>query len=203
MKRQVGSSVAFGVAFSLLFAAAPSNAATVSFTGAGGTDRLTSPAEVGNGAPDGWIVRQDRVSSSSDILRIGNVRIQAGAHPYNSAVGMDNEPPNPLFLPVFPSLGADSWISTPGATAVAGNTVDPLGTDDNSWFDTINDGPQNNFLFAQLTLPPGTFTFQGVVSVLGDTGDPEVHPFFFPIPEPAGATLVGLALACLGIRRRK
>jgi hypothetical protein len=203
MKRQVGSSVTFGIALSLLFAAGQAYAATVTFTGAGGTDRLTSAAEVANGAPDGWIVRQYRVSASTDILRVGDVKIMAGAHPWNSPVGMDNEPPNPAFLPLFPSLGADSWITTPGATAIAGNTTDPLGSENNSWFDTTSDGPTNNFVFAQLTLPPGPFTFTGVVSVLGPTGDPEVHQFNFPIPEPAAATLIGLALASLGIRRRR
>ena len=48
--------------------------------------------------------------------------------------------------------------------------------DNNSWFDTTNDGPQTNFLFA-ITISISLVHFRGVVSVLADTGDPEVHPF--------------------------
>ena len=68
---------------------------------------------------------------------------------YNNPTGTDTEPPLNALVAVFPALGADSWITTPGTTALAG--AGGTKADNNSWFDTTNDGPQTNFLFARIT----------------------------------------------------
>ena len=120
---------------------APPNHPVVSF------GRPTTAAEVAND-PDAAnkTVHEFRVTTSSDILRIGDVVLSNRAGLYNNALGADTEPPLEAFVAVFPALGADSWITTPGATALAG--AGGTTADNNSWFDTTNDGPQTNFLFA-------------------------------------------------------
>ena len=58
-------------------------------------------------------VHEFRVTTSSDILRIGDVVLRTEPVLPNSARSED-EPPSPSFVDVFPALGADSWITTPG-----------------------------------------------------------------------------------------
>ena len=151
--RKLLSIMAVGVAF----AAQQAIAATVTFQAVNGagtvsTGRATTAAETGNDpATVGKIVHDFRVTSSSDILRIGDVFIEprTGLGLYNNATGTDTEPPLDAFVAVFPALGADSWISTPGTTALAG--AGGTTADNNSWFDTTNDSAQTNFLFARIT----------------------------------------------------
>lgn len=192
-------------AFFALFAAANAEAAQVTFDS---SSRAVSAAESGDaGGPSAAsTVYEFFLTSDADILRVGDVFIEGGAALYNNATGSNTAPPNPAFIAVFPSLGADSWITTPGAgTATAGGS---LGDDNASWFDTTNDGPQQNFLFARLTTPgDGPYTFRGVVSAAGAAG-PETFPFEFTfpgtaIPEPTSAMLFGLGMVgLLGARRR-
>ncbi|MEQ8209425.1 MAG: PEP-CTERM sorting domain-containing protein [Lacipirellulaceae bacterium] len=176
-------------------------AATVSITPA---SRPASQSEVDDPGSGGLqadsIVHEFFVTTDGDILRVGDLNIDVAL--YNNPAGSDTMPPNPLFLPVFPSLGADSFITTPGDTATAGGGLSDQGA---SFFDSSNDGPQNNFLFARLTTAPGEGgTFSGVISVAGSAG-PEVFPFSFPlgIPEPTSMMLVGLGLVGLGSVRRR
>ena len=78
-------------------------AATVTFQWFGG--RLTTAAEIANDPSlANQLVHDFRVTTSADILRVGDVRIHGGVHPYNNSFGTDVEPPNPLFLPVFPAV---------------------------------------------------------------------------------------------------
>jgi hypothetical protein len=152
-------------------------------------------------------IHQFRVTTDADILRVGDVHFINLAGLYNHAFGQDTAPPLPVFVALFPQLAADTWITTPGATAIAGNSANPFGTDNNSWFDTSNDGPVTEFLFARLTvntMPVGYF--RGVVSVAGTEG-PEAFPFNFQInvPEPGalalGIVAVGASVATLRRRR--
>ena len=85
--------------------------------------RPTTAAEANNDpTAANKVVHEFRVTTSSDILRVGDVYIEprAGLGLYNNAIGADTEPPLDVFVGVFPALGADSWISTPGTTALAG-----------------------------------------------------------------------------------
>ena len=103
---------------------------------------------------------------------------------------------------MFPSLGADSWITTPGAgTSTAGGD---LGDDNVSWFDTTNDGAVTDFTFARLTTIGPLLTFRGVISVAGASG-PELFPFNFGIPEPSSMVFVAVSVASLAVvgRRRQ
>jgi hypothetical protein len=147
------------------------------------------------------------VTTDADILRVGDVFLEGVTGIYQHQVGSNSEPPNPIFFAIFPSLADDTWINTPGITAIAGNTTDPFGTPNNSWFDTSNDGPVTQFQFAQITADVGPRgVFRGVVSVVDASGDPEVFPFSFginPIPEPTAACLAGMSLFGLAALRRR
>lgn len=189
------------LAMSALCVAQISQAAMVSITP---SSRPASQAEVDDPGSGGLaadsIVHEFFVTTDGDILRVGELNIEPPL--YNNSTGSDTMPPNPVFVGVFPSLGADSWITTPGDTATAGGGLSDAGA---SFFDSTNDGPQNNFLFARLTTAPGdSGLFSGVISVAGATG-PEVFPFSFQlgIPEPTSMMLFGLGLVGLGVTRRR
>ncbi|MEQ8209423.1 MAG: hypothetical protein RH917_06285 [Lacipirellulaceae bacterium] len=180
--------------------------ATVSFHGG---FRPVSSEERTDGVPrSADIVYDIFVTTDADILRVGNVTLRPSRGPetlYNNAVGSDSAPPNPAFVAVFPALGADSWITTPGVdTAIAGGG---FSADNSSWFDTTDDGPQQMFQFARLTLDMlSYYNFSGVISVAGVNG-PEIFPFRFTLcgscPEPTTLVMAAIAgFGLIGVRRR-
>jgi hypothetical protein len=184
-----------------------SNAATVSISAVNPPlGRPTTPGQQGGGAPNSRI-HEFIVTSDADILQIDQVVITAGGI-YNVPApegGSNVEPPSALFETLVPKLGADTWISTPGATSIAGNDVDPFGTPNNSWFDTSSDGAVTSFMFARITTS-GPGTFSGRVQVAGSAG-PENFAFSFPIniiPEPASMGMMAAgALGLAAFRRRR
>lgn len=172
-------------------------AATATFSA---TRRTTSPEEVANGAPAGGDVYKYFVTTDADILSISNVQIMSSAPLFQVAPpwGSNIKPPPPEFLALFPSLSADSWITTPGPTHILGS--DMPGDGQSLWGDFTNDGPQVHFQFAQLTLPPGaTANFTGRIALRGATG-----PEYFPIvPEPCSWLLAGIGATALAACRRR
>lgn len=135
-----------------------------------------------------------RLTSDADILRIGDIHIDV--EPGGLYDPTDGPPPRPCFLCGFGgTLSVDSWLTTPGSgTVVAGGSG--LGDPNVSYFDTSNDGPVTDFIFASLTFQSPNWTFRGLVSVAGNDG-PEIFPFLFTsqIPEPTSMTLL-LAGGC-------
>jgi hypothetical protein len=182
------------------------SAATVSISASNPiVGRPTTPAHQGGGAPNSRI-HEFILTSDADILQIDQVVITSGGI-YNTPTpqgGSNVEPPSALFEMLVPQLGADTWISTPGATSIAGNDADPFGTSNNSWFDTSNDGAASNFMFARITTS-GPGTFSGRVQVAGSAG-PENFAFSFSlnIPEPASMGMMAAgALGLAAFRRRR
>ena len=164
--------------------AVPSYAAIVSVSW---TLRVPTVDQNDGGVPPNYYINDYFVTTDADILRIGDVNVVARL--YNDPLGSDTAPPNPTFVTLFPELGADSFITTPGETAVAGNSEQPFDTN-SSFFDSSNDGPVTDFNFARLTSPDLSI-FEFVVSVAGTTG-PEVFQFRLPvnIPEPTAMILL-------------
>jgi MYXO-CTERM domain-containing protein len=116
--------------------------------------------------------------------------------------GSNIEPPNPAFIALNRALAYDSWITTPGETALTGADLPGDGT--GAWGDATDDGPQSSFQFARMTTPVGVLVrFAGVVRVAGEHG-PEDFPFsIFDVPEPGGVALAVLAGLGLGRARRR
>lgn len=167
-------------------------------TSNGTLGRAPTPGELGNDASlAGKSVYTFSVTTDSDILSVDNVIIPGGgAALYQNAVGTDTKPPLAAIVAVFPAAGADSWITTPGAsTSTAGGG---FANDNSSWFDSSNDGAVSNFQFAQLTTSAkGTFSFR--VNTLGPNSTVINTPFSFQIgvPEPATLGLAGMSVVGL------
>jgi hypothetical protein len=178
--------------------------------------RPASAAETGaafDPVPAGSFVHQFFVTTdaNTDILSVNQLVFNFDMAIYQHDVGVDNEPPNPLVFPAFPSMSADSYITTPGITAVGvPDDGDPPFTNGSIFFDTTNNGQQTNFLFAQLTLPAlASGTFSGRVTVEGPVNTLTDYPFSFTItavPEASAFLLLGAVMlpvsAVLYVRRR-
>jgi hypothetical protein len=202
---RAGVRLVVGVLF-LLAAEQAADAASVSF----GEVRYRTPTAaqiIDDPALRDYQITEYFVTTDADILRVGQVVIDVKSSLYQHPSGSDAEPPNPLFVTVFPALGADTWITTPGITLTAGGG---FANDNSAWFDTTNDGPVSNFKFASLTsIYVGSF--RGVIAVAGAEG-PEVFSFHFPLggsyfppppSEPASMALAAVGLIGVSFIRRR
>ena len=173
-------------------------AANVSFSR---TDERVSDAAAADGAPENGHVANFLVTTDADILSVGKVLIEVeGGEIYDvcslSCTGFGTPP---LFPFIFtPRETADSWVTTPGSTSLLGAGL-PGDGETTTLGDLTNDGAQNFFQFARITIPESaTGNFSGRVTVAGSTG-PENFPFSFPlgIPEPSSLLLIGIGLMCV------
>jgi hypothetical protein len=193
----------------VLLAAQPVLGASLNFNW---TQRPTTALEIGHDpATANKTVYDFFATTSGDILSVNGVTIRIdgttdGSLLYQNANGGDAE--FPFFNPFydislrFPSITADSWITTPGFTTIAGGG---FSTPNSAWFDADSIGAVTNFSFARLTAPTGApFRFSGTVSIVGDGGQSvEDFPFVFETPEPASGCLASLAVSVLLSRRRR
>lgn len=196
-------------AFHACLAPAYANSITVSSSW-----RRTSAQESGDAASpaplNGW-VSQLRITTDSDILAIENVSISTAPAVlplYNNPFGdaANAGPPQPVLIPVFPALGADSYFDTPGNTSRLG--ADLPGDGVTTFGDLDNNGPQTDFVFAQLTYPAmllqGTATFRVSINSTTNPGTPYSQDFSVRlIPEPTSGVLAALAAASLAAVRRR
>ena len=171
------------------------------------SSRLVEAGESGaadQGAPEGGTVIEFFADTDGDILALNFVNIELnGAVLYDNTFGTAGAAPNPAFFASFPSLEADSYITTPGGTSVLGGGLPANG--DDTFGDTEDNGPQTNFKFAQLTIPAGAMgTFSGQFDIVGANGVFSQN-FIEPlgVPEPTSLILAGLGLiGFVGTRRR-
>jgi hypothetical protein len=165
-----------------------------------------------NPVPQGSKVWTFTVTTDSDILAFENIKIEplvgSGAMYHNPFGDPANaNKPNPALIPAFPSLGDDSWFDTPGNTSRLG--ADLPGDGLTTFGDLDDNGPQVDFVFAQLTLPPtflqGVMTGRIAINSTASPGTPYSQDFriVFPVPEPAGALLAIVAAMPLAIRRKR
>lgn len=169
------------------------------------TSRAVTQAEIQDS--DGSLEATDQVhefylTADSDLIVIGVTSIEtADGEIYQHPYGSDTDAPHPALVAEYPSLAADSFITTPGSTGILGGgfeDIDSVG--EVAWYDLSQDGPIEDFLFAQLTTEGGIF--EGDVYFYGLDG-PESFPFSFtfgdyssltPIPEPSSLLLLLLGL---------
>jgi hypothetical protein len=169
--------------------------------------RSPSAVQISHGVPADARIHEFLVTTDADILEIERVEILSSEPIALYQVppswgGTDTEPPTPAFEDLVPELGADSWITTPGATSTLDNS-EPFPV---LWqfFDVTNDGPVADFMFARITVSqPAEFRITGRVGVVGAAGLEYFNFEFFTIPEPAslGALCVSL-LGLAALRRR-
>lgn len=168
-------------------------------------------AQAADGAPADGDVHEFFVTTDADILSVGNVLVtlDGGAALYqNVAFGSDSAPPNPALAAAFPSTVVDSFVTTPGAnTSLLGGDINTGAVA--NFGDLSDDGPVQNFRFAQLTVPAGaTGLFTGQVSINDGAGGSFDQPFSFAIggvaiPEPSSLALLGLGMVGFVGRRRR
>lgn len=220
--------VVFGL---LVFAASSVFAQTnLTFTGGGNNATFGGSGAMLDATADATAIGNDgllagagtfdlTVTTQSDILlfdaeitQTAGVNVAGGW--YNNATGDDVNPPNPAFVGVFPELGFDSWVTTPGATAAAGaNKLDnPAGTNMVTHNDSTDEGAQTDFTFAKITLIPdekgnASAVFRGTLQTSADPTpvfDNFEYTLSIGVPEPASMGLVLTALlGGLSIIRRK
>jgi hypothetical protein len=171
--RTFSLNVAFLASLAAAAWTAPAPAATVSLSR---FSRSVTDEEVLGGALPGGIVHDFFVSSGSDLLSVNRVNIDVPL--FQHELGSDSAAPLGPLLATAPALSADSFIALPGSTLVLGGGFG--GGAENTWGDLSNDGPQENFHFARLTVNE-TGRFAGQLSLRGY--DNVVHlPFDFVLP---------------------
>jgi hypothetical protein len=209
----------FAIACVILAPLSSAIAATVTFKAVSGlgpgnpnvtVGRAPSSALIAAGVPADARIHEFLVTTDADILQIQGVHVERSAltplyNLFDARGGSDTEPPSPLFYTLVPELAADSWVTTPGPTSQSGlGTGRPLEQPNEQWFDTTNEGPVVDFMFARITVfGEGQLVFRGHVQVIGRNG-PENFPFrFYTIPEPASQTIAAASLLGLAARRRR
>ena len=151
------------------------------------------------------------ITADADILGFELTSIEtADGVIYQHSFGSDTEPADPAFVAIFPALGVDSFITTPGDTLILGGGFDNTGEGtDIAWVDLTVDGAVTDFLFARLTTEGGIF--EGTVTLRGTDGF-ETFPFSFSfgtytnlttIPEPGAMFLTVLSLPLFLATRNK
>jgi hypothetical protein len=205
----------FALALAAVVASASAASAnTISATVVDILGRASTAAETGaaaNPVPAGSKVYTFQITTDSDILAFENVSIvttPAGAALYQNPFGDagNANKPNDALIPAFPSLSADSYFDTPGNTSRLG--ADLPGDGATTFGDLDANGPQNNFVFAQLTYPGdvvGTLNFRASINSTVTPGVPFSQDFSiqFGIPEPASFGLCGFAMIGLAAARRR
>jgi hypothetical protein len=181
--------------------------------------RPLTPAEVAGGAPAGGRAYTFAITTDSDLLAFENVRITTfppGNPLYNHPLGdvQNANKPTPGLEAAVPAITADSWFDTPGTTFRLGADLpDDGGT---AFADLQVNGPQTEFVFAQLTFGPDLCGFQlefrATILSTTEPGFPFSEDFVFTIPltpdpcvpEPAAHGLLAIAAATmLAIRRKR
>lgn len=196
-----------------LFTEGTSQAATFSISGKA---RLLTASEIAGGVPNPQsnptAVYKYFISTDEDIVSIDDVFIEnLGIRNdviYNHPMGQDTGPLSMDIINTFPSLTADSWITTPGNTQII-KSLDfefPLADGQTAsngtatWFDEDLNGAVDGFQFAQLTVPyTSFFKVTGNITLSGGNGI-SAAPFTIyagcPIcPEPSTFFLFFLSLS--------
>lgn len=158
--------------------------------------RVVTFEEVAGGAPAGGIVHDFFLSSTTDVLSVMNVRVDAPLYQHELGDPNNAGSPPPGLASGFPALGADSFVDTPGDTIRLG--ADLPGDGITTFGDLDASGAQENFHFARMTVTQSG-AFSGDVAVLGYPGSVVSLPFDFFLPgteaelatwaEPAPLTL--------------
>jgi hypothetical protein len=156
-------------------AASPAFAASVTLSR---ETRPVTAAEIAGGAPIGGFVHDFFVTSSTDLLSVGQVAVTAPL--FQHTLGSDVGAPTGGALLASTSLSADSFITLPGQTSSIGGGFDGS-PGDHAWFDASDDGPQQDALWARLTTMGQTGEFSGRVSVRGYDAVVSL-PFCFSLP---------------------
>jgi len=136
--------------------------------------RAVTLEEIAGGAPAGY-VHDFFFTSDSDLLSFSQVNVDVPI--FQDAFGRDSAASDPLFASLSAGVTADSFITTPGTTLVLGGG---FGGEDGLWGDLSNDGPQQDFHFARLTVSQ-TGSFSGAVALSTNAG-PISLPFSFALP---------------------
>jgi hypothetical protein len=164
----------------------PSHAAQMTLTR---VSRSVTTAEAAGGAPSGGMVHDFRLTADADLLTLkADINVSLYQHPYAS----DNAAPNPALVAVYPAAGADSFLRLPSNTVMLGGGFTGPGTE-HAWGDLSNDGPQNNFLFGQLTTTQ-VGTFSGYFALRGTTTYIQI-PFSLSLPGPSGPLTESLSVS--------
>jgi hypothetical protein len=126
-------------------------------------------------------VHEFLVTSSTDVIDIRDVAFDVPIYQHELDL---NRAPGRGHLMLFSGITADSFLDTPASsTRVLENFAAAWEGVGATWYDRFNSGPQDEFLFARLTVGETGF-FSGAVSVAGPNGRVEL-PFNFVLPGTA------------------